>query len=1719
MEGIVLFVLLLAAGFVVLAIIGFVTVIKWLGNRHRGHPPPSLPAAWQPLTRGQKLAIVEEILGDGMPPHLAAELRSLMPWRHPQQPGAPAMAPAPPPAPAPYPPAPPSSSAPAAAAWPPAPLPGQQSVPPAPPGEASGPPPAAPPAPAPVATEPTAAVTRIAAPEPVAAVEPPAPPEADFDLVPFAALEQAMAAPAIVDDSPLTVPAEVAAAAARSKSKLKLLFSFENVIFLLAACLILGGTLYLVATTWERLSTGWQELYAEALVVFYGWVLLATAHFLHRRLELPAAAAVLATIAAAMSVGASVLAAAAFGQDSAARGLLGALLAQLLAVPAMGLLVRLHEQPRRSTALFALALLALAGGSAAFAHQHLTAGSWLLAVGVFLSPGLLLRAVPSAHTTFLLAALTPAAGALLLPPTLDQPAAIVAPTLIALGFACRPARRVVPAAFAGITLLALIVVAAGLGHASLPLLTALAAVAILATLDLAAASPGPLLLGLGATLTLFLALTWTAGFGSAVWPADLATLAASAEQLAWLPVAAVGALPWALALFTLALALAKHRARPVAEGLGYLLLVLALALAAAPYPRLGMLAAIAPVASVVLAYANARAAKGEARLLAAHWLGLGAAFLLGSIAGHAIALAAVGAYALVLIATRGRSGFWTGVGVVPLLVAIGMAAQATRFLPVALLGLYGLLLLRPRSDAAKVVGTLVLPALVGALLLALFFAGAAETPLLAAKHIPVVLLLALLPALLWSSTGRAPWFVTVELLLGLAGAGLGGSAVWVLFACLPLLAGREPRALSLAAGSLLPLAGLALYQDAPQPALLAGLGVASGLCLFWPLALAKPWPRWLGMPGLLAALAIAGAWFLPAALTVPWLALGAVPFFVWALLRRGPDFIVVEAVLAVMLLATAGVISALACDHGEWPALCAAVLALALLLPRSPAPAATPGLDSVPALLALGRWLVLPGLLAGLLSAAYAESSTWFHLADAWALPVAALAVAPFYVWAAIRRKPTFAVVESVLATIVLVPIGLGAMLTYDHDLTPALVSAVAALALLVPMRPRPSEADPTPSTSGLANTAPTLALPGLLAALVVLGAHLGSAWAPVNAATIAAGLGLSPFFAWAVLRRRPPFVVIESVIAAVLLAVLGQAFALGFEGSAPAAITAGLAAVALLIPITDKTAAAQWLSLPLVLAAIAVLYFHGYGGAAPDFLFSVVAVVALAPFFLTVMIRGRPGFLVKELLAFAMLLAATATVAGLAADAGGTEARVAGTAGLVGLWMFLGCARKLDLRTTRVAWLLVPLASPLPLAPLTDSMFHWPAALGAVAAVAILCRQSRRHKDASMAAVGLSAGLLALVWAAAAAAKPFTHGGDPIRHLPLLAMAFAGYGMLMGSVGSRISYAAPRFLRRLETATVVLGELVLLLGIGLWPEPGPGHAMLVLLAFAVLACAAVLLAFRSAQGWPFFIAESALGLAYGYLRVRTGWLDGMRDLDGLATCVLAFVNLTIARTLRKWRAGLGAKESETMGLLLPLLAPFFLEVASPVRAVGVFAAAGTYAFLARQRQRPWLGWLAGLLANVGLVPLWLHYDVRSPIAFALPVGTTLAVLGRVYQERLGRHGPVVRSLATLFVFGATSFQVFEFSSPWPALILAVCAILAVLLGILWRVRAYLYVGFACLLLDILANLTRWGMADRLRASLFGLGAGMALLVLGVLVAKHKQRLLERYRRLKSWSW
>ncbi|MBN2360446.1 MAG: hypothetical protein JXR83_13410, partial [Deltaproteobacteria bacterium] len=161
----------------------------------------------------------------------------------------------------------------------------------------------------------------------------------------------------------------------------------------------------------------------------------------------------------------------------------------------------------------------------------------------------------------------------------------------------------------------------------------------------------------------------------------------------------------------------------------------------------------------------------------------------------------------------------------------------------------------------------------------------------------------------------------------------------------------------------------------------------------------------------------------------------------------------------------------------------------------------------------------------------------------------------------------------------------------------------------------------------------------------------------------------------------------------------------------------------------------------------------------------------------------------------------------------------------------------------------------------------------------------------------------------------------------------------------------------------------------------------------------------------------------------------------------------------------------------------------------------------------------AAVLLNLMLVPIWIRYDIETSIIYWTPVGLTLLVLSRAYGERLAGWQPLIRTAVALIVLGVASSESIEFESVWPAVWLAACSIVAVLLGIAWRLRSYLYTGFAFLVFDLVLNLTRWGMRDRFIAGTLGVVAGVALFALGVQVARHKEQLLERYHQVQTWQW
>jgi hypothetical protein len=683
------------------------------------------------------------------------------------------------------------------------------------------------------------------------------------------------------------------------------------------------------------------------------------------------------------------------------------------------------------------------------------------------------------------------------------------------------------------------------------------------------------------------------------------------------------------------------------------------------------------------------------------------------------------------------------------------------------------------------------------------------------------------------------------------------------------------------------------------------------------------------------------------------------------------------------------------------------------------------------------------------------------------------------------------------------------------------------------------------------------LALVGALslALLAPNGAH-----APVVALArwpLVLAAGVAPLVAWVAWRRGPTFLVVEAMlgIGAVALgghAELGLALATALivgrrpgavspaaaalgplsalaaaEGARPEAVAAALVVggVAMLVrpaaPDTDAPPWYRWLGMPALLGAVLLVAFgHGAGVGprlAPE-LWAVAAAGALAPFAFAAS-RGAPAWIRVEAVAASALLAAAALVDAFALAPASPAAVDAAAGALLALGAGLVATHRLGGRATRAGWTAVLLLAPFAVVPAFDSPLRFAPALVAVAAVTALGRVSKRLGARDVGAWALGGALVAVWWALVAVAKRLSTGAPPEHILPAVAIVTALFGVALVLDGARFALSSMAFQRGLARLALTLAAAFTVAGAVAVSAPGPGDAALTLAALVLVATLAIVVAFRARAGWPFYVAETALGAAYAYLRLRTPWLSGFGDWDGVLACAGGLICLGAERTLRSARDSLGAEESRLMATLLPLLSVLFLRPDQPVTAFGPALAAALLGLRARGGARPLHGFLAAVLANLSLLAVWPALGVRSPIAYALPAGLTLGLLADAYEDRLGEHAGLLRTAAALLSFAATSWDMFQFASPWPALVLAGSAVGAVLLGLHLRARAYLTFGFGALVLDIVANLTRWGLQDRLVGGALGVAGGVVLFGLGVVVSRHKALALARYRAVMAWRW
>jgi hypothetical protein len=284
-----------------------------------------------------------------------------------------------------------------------------------------------------------------------------------------------------------------------------------------------------------------------------------------------------------------------------------------------------------------------------------------------------------------------------------------------------------------------------------------------------------------------------------------------------------------------------------------------------------------------------------------------------------------------------------------------------------------------------------------------------------------------------------------------------------------------------------------------------------------------------------------------------------------------------------------------------------------------------------------------------------------------------------------------------------------------------------------------------------------------------------------------------------------------------------------------------------------------------------------------------------------------------------------------------------------------------------------------------------------------------------------------------------------------------------------------------------------------------------------------VVLASRWGSMTMAFAAQASILL--GFAAYRSGFpMSPMGDAS--AMLILAGIDLGVAEVAGRGRRWF-ALPTLVAGLALPLISVGLSLRGGPIGEVPMFVlfAAGTFyaATCGRLRWRG-LGYAAAVLYNAALWVLWARLGWKladDPQFYAVPVGFSTILFAEANVGSLGRpQVDSIRGAGLALIYLALAVPIWQSASltAW-AVILGV-SMVGIFAGIGLRSRAFLWLGLAGFVLDVLFQLGRIGMEH-------ALAKWAIMLVLGILLVlfvalNEKQQLLPKIRKyvdtVRQWE-
>ncbi|GMU20258.1 MAG: hypothetical protein AMXMBFR13_03560 [Phycisphaerae bacterium] len=421
-------------------------------------------------------------------------------------------------------------------------------------------------------------------------------------------------------------------------------------------------------------------------------------------------------------------------------------------------------------------------------------------------------------------------------------------------------------------------------------------------------------------------------------------------------------------------------------------------------------------------------------------------------------------------------------------------------------------------------------------------------------------------------------------------------------------------------------------------------------------------------------------------------------------------------------------------------------------------------------------------------------------------------------------------------------------------------------------------------------------------------------------------------------------------------------------------------------------------------------------------------------------------------------------------------------------------------------------------------------------------------------AALYLSAG--ALVLAGWAIAEPGGPSDNLLNRMAVLMSATAvtagGYGLVLGKLLDRETswtQAAGRTMPVLgglaamtlvailscEAAFVARGEAV---------EMHPTAIGVVIVV--LLAAAGVLVAFATRRGRDplglsesgrmgyVYAAEVVLALLVAHVRLTMPWLfrGFFEQFWPAIVMAISFVGVGLGEVFRRQGRRVLAEPLERSGIVLPLLpvlgfwvGDFDSRVDYSVQLiiVGVL-----YAMVAVLRKSFVFALLAALAGNGALWYLWHRAEglefVQHPQLWLIPAALSLLVAAYLNRRQLTEQQmTTIRYISITTIYVSSTADIFlngVREAPWLPLVLAGLSVAGVLAGIVLRIRSFLFLGSAFLVLALVTMI--WHAAADFGWTwlwyLAGIALGAMILAVFALFEKKREAMLEIIENMKGWQ-